>query len=101
MAKRIEVTPEVVQKIHRAIHSDVDSVEIEGIKLPIRLFKGKWRSVDLGSIKYAEQNRDKDNIYTEKANKGHKITWGMRYGDRWIYVENEVVKMDPFIYTTI
>jgi hypothetical protein len=101
MARQIEVTPEVVQAIHKAIHSSAKFVAIEGIQFPVKLFKGKWRSIDLGNIKFAEQDRDKSSIYADKAKKGAQITWGMRYADRWIYVEGDTVKMEPFIYATI
>ena len=62
-------------KIYRAIFDDESSVELEDGEHKIKKFSSGIRYVDIGDLRFIEQNVRKNSQWGKKAREGHKIMW--------------------------
>lgn len=89
-----ESLKEFCRKIHEAIHSDVDSVELEGEIYPIFMTKSNdCRTLIWRRVRFMEQNKNKPNNFGARARAGEHITWGIRPGTNWIYISDKEVNI--------
>lgn len=84
----IQLTEEMVRMIHKAIHSEAISIEFESQTFPIRGGGRALRFVEIGGIKFIEQNPNTGSIYANRAKLGARITWGVKHGE-WVFVQND------------
>ncbi|MGD2245621.1 MAG: hypothetical protein PVI11_03640 [Candidatus Aminicenantes bacterium] len=79
----MEELEEIGKKIYGAIFNDESSVEIDGIRYPIKKFSASGvRYLDLFGYRFIEQNRNKPSQWGQRAREGHNIMWiikGRRY----------------------
>lgn len=84
-------------KLHRAIHSEVDSVTISERTYPItRASNGcrqaRFQDNDLGPVTLMAQNPAKASVYAERARKGETLTWVIPKQGSWILIDEPVKK---------
>ncbi len=72
----MEELKEIGLKIYTAIFNNESSVDIDGIKYPIKKYSSSnVRYVDLFGYKYIEQNRNKPSQWGQRAREGFNIMW--------------------------
>lgn len=77
-------------RIHEALHSPAKNhITINCQMYPIKKATNGCRSVSYDGILWMEQNKNKSSEYAKRAQKGEKITWGIRGVDMgsWILID--------------
>eukprot|EP01101_Sappina_pedata_P002842 TRINITY_DN13058_c0_g1_i1.p1 TRINITY_DN13058_c0_g1~~TRINITY_DN13058_c0_g1_i1.p1 ORF type:complete len:501 (+),score=156.93 TRINITY_DN13058_c0_g1_i1:228-1505(+) len=71
-------------RIHNAIHDRSSSSVVlsTGEKIDIKLSSNKCRSASVRGTSFMEQNISKVSAFTQRAKKGHKLTW-ILFGRSW------------------
>lgn len=83
----IDNLEEISLKIHDAIFSGDESVDINGEKYAIkRTSKKKLKKVEFGDYLFIEQNPEKDSHWAKKARNGAEILWVMKDFDYYARV---------------
>lgn len=82
----------ICRAIHAAIHSDVNTVELEGKEYPITVSENNGcRTLVWRRVRFMEQNKKKLNEFGARARAGEHITWGIRPGTSWIFINDNKV----------
>lgn len=82
---------EEVFRIHRALHSSAQQVELGGATFPIVVSKNGCRTLDLRGWKFMEQNIKKASKYTQRALRGEKLTWIIAPG-KWGLIADDKIE---------
>lgn len=98
--KKITITPEFAISISKCLYSNADSVTLEGIRFPVINHRG-LRAIDVGDIRFVQHDTSREGGHSQRVKAGHMVTWGMRKNDRWIFVDNDNVKMESGITVNI
>ena len=86
-----EISAGVIDMISRAIHSNVDSVAIEGRDYPVKKARNGCRVIEYENVTFMAQNAEKTSAFAALAKQGHKIVWGIKRGT-WIYIRDHMVR---------
>lgn len=84
---------EDIAKIHEAIHQNKPFVMIKGNSYPLSVSRNNnCKFIQVGDIKFMEQNPKTGSQYAQMANQGHKITWGIedKYGYLYRIIDDKV-----------
>ncbi|MBD3230987.1 MAG: hypothetical protein GF329_22600 [Candidatus Lokiarchaeota archaeon] len=80
----------MLKKVHKAIFSNKESVNLEGKEYPIeKTSKKGLRCVYHDDYFFIEQNPDTNSHWADKAQKGDKITWAIKGNDYIANIHND------------
>lgn len=74
----MELTSTQVQNIHEAIHGTAVAVWINSQRYPVELSpRSHCRFIQVGELKFIEQNPESPSTYAALAKEGRAITWAI------------------------
>ena len=77
--------------LHKYLHNpNIKFVILNGKRIPIFTNRLGLRFIQIGDIKYIQQNPNKCTRYGAMAKNGHTITWGIRSGKWDLVVDNKI-----------
>jgi len=80
----------MLEKVHKAIFSDKESVELEGKEYSVeKTSKKGLRCIYHDDYFFVEQNPETDSHWADKAKSGDKITWAIKGNDYIANIHND------------
>ena len=88
------ITETLAKRIHEVLHSPakyptLSTTSVGGEETQIKKASNGCRYMDIGAIRFMEQNKFKSSMYAKMANNGWKVTWGIKQSGNWLYIAQD------------